>query len=130
MNIDKAGALMFAWKNAEELEYAVKLMLAGYELVHKGKFEFGPDDIPESEQHYGQHLPGIAARHLALAGLIRPIEGNYPEKGIWQGRRKSKRKSRNGAKTPVYSIVSMGRAKSFLERYKCEVPTGQLKLVM
>ena len=38
MELEKANALMMIWKNAEQLEYAVKLVKAGYELAQKGRF--------------------------------------------------------------------------------------------
>ena len=128
MELEKANALMMIWKNAEQLEYAVKLVRAGYELARKGFYEFATDDIPEAEQTYGSHLPGLVTKQLASAGLIVRLKVHSEDHGSQAVQRKSKRPSRGGAMIPVYYLRSLGLAEAFLDLHKVSYQRGQAEM--
>ena len=131
MKIDKATACMSAWKNREQEEYAVRLVMAGLAQLDAGRDYFGPDDIPEdTASGYGQYLPGIVSRTLQLAGLLVPYEKTKIEEGIKFGRRKSKHESRNGAKIQLYSLLSRSLAEAFLKRKSGLIVEKQMVLAM
>ena len=128
MQIDKATACMTAWKNDEQLAYAVEVIAAGRRLYADAVPFFGPDDVPESD--HGLHLPGIVFRMLAQAGIIEPYYGTNVLAGIKYGRRVSKHERRNGAKVQLYNLVNTGLADAFLQRHGAVAEKGQMELVM
>lgn len=108
-----------AWKHQAIRAYAVAFLTAGLALIDNGVTYCGSDDVPDdavpqSEEDHG--IPGSAAMMLINAHLItRRYDLTIPDRGIFGGRRKSKRESANGRSVPVYSI-NRGLAELWLTR--------------
>jgi len=109
------------WKSAEIQRYAVALVLRAVRLYERGTRYFGSDDVDEEDQPRGHGIAGSVCEMLKRAHVIEHYYGSKPEDGVFAGRRRSKRESRNGAKIDLYSLCSLKAAETFLARHGVKV---------
>lgn len=105
------------WKEKEVRDFAVTVIKTALRLMAEGTPYFSSDDIPEGLQPESPSVSGIVLKKLCASCLICGFNGNFPEAGIYYGRRKSRRESAHGREIHLYQITSLALCKEFLRRY-------------
>ena len=109
-----ATAQMESFKPFEWRRYACAFVRAGLSELEHGRVYFGSDNV--SIECDGHGIAGSVVASLLAANVITSYYGTHAELGIYGGRRKSLRESRNAAKVALYQLSSRRIAEVFLLR--------------
>ena len=114
MSFPKARDQQQAFKHSEITGYAAAFIRRALSLYNEGVSYCGSDDIEVAVS--GSGIAGSAITMLINANVIVQHHGCHPDADppVSHGRRKSKRKERNGAWVGTYEINSFAIAQSFL----------------
>lgn len=118
------------WKSAEHNGYARALLTEARRLrLFEGVVYFNNDDVDDTHQPGDKTTVGSVFKLLLHEEIIEPYYETNPEKNIFGGRRRSSRACNNGHKNPLYSIASMTKLETWLQRHG-GVPAGpQMELL-
>jgi len=131
MNHEQAKDALSLWKHEQIEKYAYGFLLAGFRELDLGRNYFGSDNVDDEWQpkdgESRRSVPGSAIAMLRNAGCVADHFSSIPERGVFGGRRKSLRTSRNAAKVPTYRLI-VGVAREWMGRKGYIARRGQLEM--